>query len=79
MQATMSQVAGWQRHVVFDGAVDVIARSKELGHISHCLHVGPELGDSLGCFAKSQSEICKVVDVGFQELTAERQDAIIAS
>ena len=74
----MGQIARRQRHVVLDGAIDVIASSQQSRAIGHGLHIRPELGNALRGLAEGEGEVGEVVDMGLEELAAHGEHAIVA-
>ena len=72
MHATVRQVTRGERHVVLDGAIDVVAAGEDFRSIGHRLHIRSELSNSLRGLAESQSEISEVVDVCLEKLTRKR-------
>ena len=79
VQQAVGQVARRQRHVVFDGTVDIVAICEHFGPIHHRLHVGSELIHSLCALAQSQSKVGEVVDVGLEQFAAQGQNCVVAS
>lgn len=75
----MGQVACRQRHVVLDGAIDVIAAGEDARPVHHRLHISPKLRDPLRRLAERQCEVGEVVNVRLEQLTGEGKNCIVAA